>query len=173
MTQSVDIPEQVKSSTTEGDVIDHLFRVWDEVVFRIISHHSRSLKTEHLKLPGYFIMNYLYRNGSQNLSKLAEFTGVSRPTITGIVDKLEQHGLVKRVRGNEDRRNIAVELTATACSKVERVYMDRNMIKEELSGALKDKEISDFVKYMEVLSEIIARTSENNTKNNSEGDRNI
>lgn len=170
MTGPVDITENMTFQDERDDVVKHLFASWEEVVFGVISYHSRSLKMEHLKLPGFFVMNYLYRKGPQNLSKLASVTGVSRPTITGIVDKLETHGLVRRIRDTEDRRNIAVELTKTAHSKVKRVYMDSGAIKEELAKRLNDNELRDFVKYMDVLSNIIITFSENLEKNRAEGD---
>ncbi len=173
MTKSADIDGELKPINGENQAIDHLFQIWDDIVFSVISHYSRSLKAEHLKLPGYFIMNYLYRNGFQKLSTLAEVTGVSRPTITGIVDKLENHGLIRRVKGNSDRRNITVELTESATEKVERVYLDRDSFKSELAGTLTESEISDFLKYIEVLRGIIIRTSDRKKENNSEGDINI
>ena len=37
---------------------------------------------------------------------------VKSSTVTGVVDRLEQKGLVKRVRDSQDRRVITVKLTA-------------------------------------------------------------
>ena len=44
-------------------------------------------------------------------AELAERTGVTRATITGLVDTLERAGLVKRARHAEDRRMMSVGLT--------------------------------------------------------------
>jgi DNA-binding MarR family transcriptional regulator len=45
-------------------------------------------------------------------SRIAEACGVTRATITGLLDGLEQDGLVERTRGAGDRRTMQVQLTA-------------------------------------------------------------
>ncbi len=49
--------------------------------------------------------------GPQRASELAAAVGVSRPTLTSLVDGLEQAGLVKRAPVPSDRRGIQLELT--------------------------------------------------------------
>jgi DNA-binding MarR family transcriptional regulator len=53
----------------------------------------------------------LYENGSLPLSQIAKHIMVKSSTVTGIVDRLEQKGLVRRVRNSPDRRMIIIELT--------------------------------------------------------------
>ncbi|MFC1533527.1 MarR family winged helix-turn-helix transcriptional regulator [Thermodesulfobacteriota bacterium] len=53
----------------------------------------------------------LYENGPLPLSKIAKFIMVNSSTVTGIIDRLEQKDLVKRLRISTDRRVITVELT--------------------------------------------------------------
>jgi MarR family 2-MHQ and catechol resistance regulon transcriptional repressor len=36
---------------------------------------------------------------------------LSQPSITGVVDKLEERGLVERVRSKEDRREVLIAIT--------------------------------------------------------------
>jgi DNA-binding MarR family transcriptional regulator len=53
----------------------------------------------------------LYENGSLPLSQIAKHIMVKSSTVTGIVDRLGQKGLVRRVRNSPDRRMITIELT--------------------------------------------------------------
>lgn len=46
------------------------------------------------------------------LNVLSHKLGVAAPTVTGIVDRLEKSGHVKRVHGKKDRRVVNVNLTA-------------------------------------------------------------
>jgi len=55
----------------------------------------------------------LYNNGPLPISQIANSILVKSSTSTGIVDRLEQKGLVKRMRTSPDRRVITVELTKT------------------------------------------------------------
>lgn len=45
-------------------------------------------------------------------SRIADACGVTRATITGLLDGLEQDGLIERTRGDGDRRTMQVRLTA-------------------------------------------------------------
>ena len=53
----------------------------------------------------------LYENGPLPPSQIAKYIMVKSSTVTGIVDRLEQKGLVKRFRNSPDRRIITIELT--------------------------------------------------------------
>ncbi|MBC2696232.1 MAG: MarR family transcriptional regulator [Desulfobacteraceae bacterium] len=53
----------------------------------------------------------LYENGPLPPSQIAKHIMVKSSTVTGIVDRLEQKGLVKRFRNSPDRRIITIELT--------------------------------------------------------------
>lgn len=53
----------------------------------------------------------LYENGPLPPSHIARHIMVKSSTVTGIIDRLEQKGLVNRSRTSPDRRVITVELT--------------------------------------------------------------
>ena len=55
----------------------------------------------------------LYEYGPLPPSRIADYIMVKSSTITGIVDRLEQKGLVSRYRNSPDRRVITIELTET------------------------------------------------------------
>lgn len=53
----------------------------------------------------------LYENGPLSPSQIARYIMVRSSTVTGIIDRLEQKGLVRRTRVSPDRRVITIELT--------------------------------------------------------------
>ena len=53
----------------------------------------------------------LYEKGPMPISRIAEVILVNASTVTGIIDRLEGKGVVKRSRISEDRRIIMIELT--------------------------------------------------------------
>jgi DNA-binding MarR family transcriptional regulator len=53
----------------------------------------------------------LYENGPLPPSQIAKYIMVNSSTVTGIIDRLEQKGLVQRSRISTDRRVITVTLT--------------------------------------------------------------
>ena len=55
----------------------------------------------------------LHENGPLPLSHIARYILVNSSTVTGIIDRLEDKGVVKRARTSQDRRVVTVELTDT------------------------------------------------------------
>ena len=53
----------------------------------------------------------LFENGPLPPSQIAKHMLVKSSTVTGVVDRLEQKGLVRRVRTSPDRRIVTIELT--------------------------------------------------------------
>jgi DNA-binding MarR family transcriptional regulator len=57
-------------------------------------------------------------------SILADKLGVTRATMTGLLDGLEQNGLVTRVFAKEDRRSVKIQLTPAGQAKLDVVMPD-------------------------------------------------
>jgi DNA-binding MarR family transcriptional regulator len=51
----------------------------------------------------------LQHHGAMSMSRLAELVGVSLSNATGIIDRMEEHGLVERTRVSNDRRLVLVQ----------------------------------------------------------------
>jgi len=99
-----------------AEVFLHLLRTGDEV-FRVSERH---LAKHHISEGRFGVMMALWNcserpgcDGRHALTpaELAERTGVTRATITGLVDTLEKDGLVTRAPHHEDRRMLSVALT--------------------------------------------------------------
>lgn len=72
-----------------------------------------------ISLPQYRLLVSV-SGGPQRASELAARVGVSRPTLTSLVDGLEQGGLLKRVPVPTDRRGIQLVPTDDGLAAVER-----------------------------------------------------
>jgi DNA-binding MarR family transcriptional regulator len=59
--------------------------------------------------------------GAPTAAELADDTGVSRATVTGLLDGLEREGLVERRMDLADRRVVRVHLTAQGSQLLERI----------------------------------------------------
>ena len=54
----------------------------------------------------------LWQDGAMPIAEIARRTGLGKSTLTGILDRLERDGHLRRVRSTADRRVILVEPTA-------------------------------------------------------------
>jgi DNA-binding MarR family transcriptional regulator len=57
------------------------------------------------------VLLLLDSEGPLSMSRLAESVDVSLPSATGIVTRMEERGLVRRIHGEDDRRLVLVQLT--------------------------------------------------------------
>ncbi|MCU0792783.1 MAG: MarR family transcriptional regulator [Opitutaceae bacterium] len=94
------------------EVFLHLLRAGDEG-FRVIDAHFQA----HNVSQGRFtvLMLLFEKNGGEphvlTPAQLAEQAGVSRATMTGLIDTLERDGMVTRTPSPADRRMLSVTLT--------------------------------------------------------------
>ncbi|MCD8190764.1 MAG: MarR family transcriptional regulator [Clostridiales bacterium] len=66
---------------------------------------------QNLTFPQTLVLTLLDSDGPMPISALARATGSANSTISGVVDRLENAGLLRRVRSEQDRRVIFVEVT--------------------------------------------------------------
>jgi DNA-binding MarR family transcriptional regulator len=72
-----------------------------------------------ISLPQYRLLMSI-SGQTQRASELAAHVGVSRPTLTSLVDGLEQSDLLRRVRVPNDRRGIQLEATEEGLKAIAR-----------------------------------------------------
>lgn len=85
-------------------------------------------------------------NGRCAPSTLADKAGVTRPTMTGLVDGLERDGLVRRLDDPQDRRKYVVELTPAGQAKLDAVMPDYYRRVRKLMAAVPRAEREALVK---------------------------
>lgn len=81
-------------------------------VIRAIDLHSKHLsKTSGLTSPQLLIMLEIDKVSGVNSSQVAKNVNLSAATVTNILDRLENKGLISRVRNTQDKRKVGLFLT--------------------------------------------------------------
>jgi DNA-binding MarR family transcriptional regulator len=81
-------------------------------IAQAIDTYSRQLLTEHgLSSPQIGTLRVLARQGRSTPTELAEALHLSPQTMAGILQRLEQRGLIQRQRHAGDRRSFVVQMT--------------------------------------------------------------
>lgn len=136
-------------SGTEEAVLKSLRRI-----IRAVDLYSRKLVGETgLSGPQLICLRQLASHGPMQTSHLADAVNLSSPTVCGILDRLEQRGLVHRERQADDRRRVLVSLTDSARDAVEHAppaLHDSFLFKLRTLPLRRQEEIRD------TLSEIVA-----------------
>ncbi len=92
-------------------------------------HYRAKLDNYGLTQPQFFLLIALYEDDNILISRLAEKVALDKATLTGILDRLERDGYVKRVYGKKDRRSVAIKLTEKAIGlkdELKRIYNETN-----------------------------------------------
>jgi DNA-binding MarR family transcriptional regulator len=98
-----------------------------------------------LSLVHLHVLTVLESDGPLAMSKLAEALDVSVASATGIVDRMEQRGLVGRRREPDDRRVVLVHATDAGDSVFRDLAMDRRKHLARLLDRMTDAELESFL----------------------------
>lgn len=114
-------------STIQQEVVLNLFRTNDLIQIQF----TRLFREHGLTSSQYNILRIL-RGAAEPLScqEIASRTVTVVPGLTGLIDRLEEAGLVKRVRSVDDRRKIFVSITAKGkklLAKIDQPLMELHM----------------------------------------------
>ncbi len=95
------------STNTTHDVLVALRRI-----IRAIDMQSKRIaKTSGLTTPQVMVLRSIRELGEVTTGRLSDAVSLSQATVTTILDRLEQRGLVERYRSDRDRRIVHTKLT--------------------------------------------------------------
>jgi DNA-binding MarR family transcriptional regulator len=98
-----------------------------------------------LSLVHLHVLTVLEADGPLPMGKLAEALDVSVASATGIVDRMEQRGLVERRREPDDRRVVLVHPTAAGNSVFRDIAMERRKHLAKVLDRMTDSELESFL----------------------------
>ena len=85
------------------------------------------------------------RLGHPNFSELAQSLGLSKPSVTAIVEKFITQGYVERVKSDQDRRSSHIHLTKEGMDLLKTHEEAHARIAEIFTGNLGKKDLEDLV----------------------------
>ncbi len=91
--------------------------------------------------------------GPRTPAELAEAAGVTRATMTGLIDTLERDGLAKRVPDTEDRRVLSVVLTPKAQQLLRQTLPGHFQLMTTLMRSLSESECQQLVRLLNKIIE--------------------
>ena len=111
-----------------------------------------ALLPHNLSLPQLHLLAILKKaDGLVTTGEIGQAMVKASQTITGLVDRLEEPGLVERVFDRSDRRKVWVRMTEKGAQKFAEAYPVANRLAEELSAVLTDPELQDLQAKLEKL----------------------
>jgi len=120
---------------------------------------SRALSNHQLTFPQFHTLLVIKENSKKcTMGYLADETNQVSATMTGIIDRLVERGLVERWRHPQDRRKVLVRLTEAGHAKLEDVFQaTRSQLADTLTH-LDEPTLNNLAfslkRYMEVLGKV-------------------
>jgi len=126
--------------------VEQIDRIFRELTWHGQKHAIQTLTRPEigLTMPQMITLLAIHDRGSCRMGTLAEATQQSGGTLTGIVDRLIDDGLVERVRSANDRRVIEVTLTNEGRARVEGVLAARLEDMTRILANFSDYELEHF-----------------------------
>ena len=92
-------------------------------------------------------LDFLNLEGRVTAGRLAEVTGLTTGAITGVVDRLEKAGFVRRERDAADRRKVFIVTVPENIAKVGRFYVPMQASMQKLWGTYSDAELQLLLRF--------------------------
>ncbi len=112
------------------------------------------------------ILFVLWETDNIPITELSEKTGLAKTTLTGMLDRLEGMGHIRRAADPDDRRAVRICLTENAGSLREKYERVSSLMNEIFYKGFCDEEILAFERSLgKVLENLIEKENENGQKN--------
>jgi DNA-binding MarR family transcriptional regulator len=135
------------------------------LVMEIVPLVTRSLRSEmrrhrgpNLTIPQFRALGYMGRNPGCMLSDVAEHLGLTLPTTSKMIDRLQAEGLVSRAAVAGDRRKLALNLTEQGNATRQAAAAPTRARLAELMDQLPDSDRAVLVAAMHILSDKFSTT---------------
>jgi len=86
-------------------------------------------------------LDFLNLEGRVTAGRLAEVTGLTTGAITGVVDRLEKAGFVRRERDEADRRKVFIVVVPEATARIGQFYVPMQQAMHKLWSSYSEAEL--------------------------------
>lgn len=98
-------------------------------------------------------LDLLFQRGSMTAGKMADLSGLTTGAVTGVIDRLEKEGLVKREKDPKDRRKVLIVLEKEkAIQQIGSVFQDMQKGLEILYQNFSLEELMAVKKFIELTT---------------------
>ena len=116
------------------------------------------------------ILYVLWQKDTVPIVEIAEKTGLAKNTLTAMLDRMEENGLVFRKQSTDDRRKALVCLT----EKARGLEKDYNLVSQQMNDLFfrnfSEKEIDELEKYLDRIMENL-QSAEKENRNRKEDNK--
>ena len=149
----------MRPAESGDDSFEHRFFVLLTRIYRLLHHHAdHNMPAEALSPPQLWFLKRLHDAGApQPISFFADGVVSNRSNATQMVDRLQNDGLVKRVRNPNDRRSVLVELTDYGAQQLREGHDCLETMAKDLLEPLSAEERDNIISVLETILALLER----------------
>ena len=117
---------------------------------------SNYLSRGKITIPQLGTLEYLSARRESPMNELARHLGVTRPAVTGLVDRLIAQGLVNRQGDPRDRRVVRVHLTPKGRRVLDNIWSQKRRMLQQVFGRISPADRSQYLGTLERVVEILS-----------------
>jgi DNA-binding MarR family transcriptional regulator len=114
-----------------------------------VMFHTRMAELQGLGASDHKALDLLDRFGPLTAGELGERSGLAPASITGLVDRLAEKGLVRRIKDPRDGRRVSIELARERLAGFAHMFEDPVREMTELADEFTDEELETIARYIE------------------------
>ena len=130
-----------------------------DVLFDLI---GRLLRPLNVSAAGGLVLGILRDHGSMSPSELGERLIVTRATVTGLLDSLEQHGFVARSANPADRRSLVVQIMPAGLTVLQQLRTIVHHHEKAWLNSFSDGDLRSYIEQLHRIQDSLASASEGN-----------
>jgi DNA-binding MarR family transcriptional regulator len=142
------------TTTPRAEAIDHVATTLLARASRLTRLLMRPGARQLSRTEGGLLLTLL--DGPRRITELAETEALAQPTVTQLVDRLEQRGLVGRERSADDGRVVLVSISRSGREQLEAARAQYRARMRAAVGVLSDDELAELVAASDTLGRLIA-----------------
>ncbi len=133
-----------------SDLEDHL-GYWLRCLSNFVSGSFESKLSDHdISVAQWVVLRTIFENSGVTLNQAAQLVGVDKSSLSRMVERLVQRGLINRAEGN-DRRSVGLTLTATGKKLVPQLAKLADENDYAFFKSLNEKQRKDFLTTIQKL----------------------
>jgi DNA-binding MarR family transcriptional regulator len=145
------------------EIIQAIVEKFREMSIETIMFHQAVADVLGLHITDHKCLDLIHRFGAMPAGRLGELTGLTTGAVTGIIDRLEKAGYVRRTNDPKDRRRTIVEPTRNRKleRKIEMIFIP---LHERMHKLLSSYSESELAFLLDAMTEFIEQTHQESKK---------
>ena len=109
---------------------------------RFVGELSPALATQGVGVQDWRVLIVLYQRGEQAVGSLSKLTSINMSTLSRLISRMADRGLVERCRGYDDARSVTVKLTETGTALTEKILPSATSIEDNATKEFTEAELA-------------------------------